>query len=302
MPHSFKEFKNEISEIYNSIQSSIVDRISSPFAWSFIISWCIHNWRLVYGFFNFDAACNLECRYAIISNYINEAGRDKLLIHPLEWSLLGVLFFLIFHALYAGIYLFYKRWALPIIHYCIDEKALVTREEYSRLVKLAETKEDTISNFASELYGLRTQHSELKTLNDQSEIRIAEKENLIKALTEENKKYNTHNIVPHTAYHDVVQGTWDMQAIYPENQSLHTGLEIKNESTTSNPTGRYVILKISNSKNPYAGEKWICIPITHDHIIVYGIHETSEDQYKAETRLFLLTRSPKLVNITGEEL
>lgn len=75
-----------------SIWEDLNHRLKSPFVVSFLLSWIIWNWILVYSVFNFEKDCSLDYRVNYIKEYIH-LHSWSILVFPLVTSFFAALFF-----------------------------------------------------------------------------------------------------------------------------------------------------------------------------------------------------------------
>lgn len=57
----------------SSLLENLKQKFTNPFLGTFILVWIVHNWRLVFSFFNFDERTNLERKMKVISIYYDSA-------------------------------------------------------------------------------------------------------------------------------------------------------------------------------------------------------------------------------------
>lgn len=57
----------------SSLLDNLRQKFTNPFLGTFILVWIVHNWRLVFSFFNFDERTNLERKMKVISYYYDSA-------------------------------------------------------------------------------------------------------------------------------------------------------------------------------------------------------------------------------------
>jgi hypothetical protein len=86
----------EIKEQAAELMAGLKERMKSSFLLTFVVIWCIHHWRLIFIFFNFDEYYYLTMKIATIEAYLEKEGLLKLWLQPVGWTFLSLAFFYLF--------------------------------------------------------------------------------------------------------------------------------------------------------------------------------------------------------------
>ena len=159
---------DKISDIYKELK----ERLASPFFFSFIISWCIFNWKIIIGLF-FDKVSDLRPEY---KNYIDLVSKnsdgDKIFKYPFYAALAYTFLYPFFRN---GIYIFQAwtktwgdNWALEVskTSNISISKYLELRDKYSKRTTSLEKILKDESKYVDENDSLRNQVLEAKSENN----------------------------------------------------------------------------------------------------------------------------------------
>ncbi len=125
-----------MSDVIKSIQDTIHERIKNPFAGTFLISWVLINWKLVFSVFNFDSTSSRYSRLSVIELYINTAGYYDLLIHPFWATIVAIIVYQIASHFSLAIFAFFEKRITPWVYKKVDNSKLETKENYNRIARM----------------------------------------------------------------------------------------------------------------------------------------------------------------------
>lgn len=134
-----------MTEAFDSLKENIKKRISNPFLGTFMIVWIVHNWQVVYAFFNFDNEWKLEGKLKYFNDYWEK--------NNFFWNLIGVAFISIGVLIITYLFLSLSRYlsnnfenvVIPFIAK-ISKGEIVTAEKYEEAlekINLLEIKNDS---------------------------------------------------------------------------------------------------------------------------------------------------------------
>lgn len=61
-----------LKDVWDSFKENIKERVTNPFLGTFALIWIVHNWRVVYAFFNFDKEWKLQNKIDYFNKYWTE--------------------------------------------------------------------------------------------------------------------------------------------------------------------------------------------------------------------------------------
>ncbi|HXP49403.1 MAG TPA: hypothetical protein VN922_05590 [Bacteroidia bacterium] len=108
-------------------RDNLLEKAKNPFAGTFIFTWVLHNWKLVFMLFNFDAGTKLESKTELIQAYISNSGAEKLLWLPIGYAFLAILMYLLLRSISLVIFESYAKWVKPTIYKMIDKNKIVEK-------------------------------------------------------------------------------------------------------------------------------------------------------------------------------
>jgi hypothetical protein len=73
-----------LKDVWDSFKENIKERVTNPFLGTFALVWIVHNWRVVFAFFNFDKEWKLQNKIDYFNKYWTE--------HNFIWNLVAVAF------------------------------------------------------------------------------------------------------------------------------------------------------------------------------------------------------------------
>ena len=119
-----------LKDIFKSVQSTIFERIHSPFAGAYVVGWITCNWKLLYYFLVVDVSVPFKERIEFISN--NFITKWNLLFGPIFAAVLILISYSILSSLSLWLWLFTKKIQRFIKHR-IEKDALLTLEESEKM-------------------------------------------------------------------------------------------------------------------------------------------------------------------------
>ena len=215
------------------IKDNIVDRIKNPFAGTFILTWLLHNWFLVYSLLNFDSGTSLHAKTDFIEEYIKNAGYWKLLWLPVIHAFAAIILYLLFTNLSYAIFMLSTKWAKPKIHQLLDRNSLILRTVYNGLqtafIKVQKEKEDAIANLSKVVEertilekstgSLKSNITELEQGSEALKAEIANKDKTISEQIEQVALYRNMSEKTYEIPDDlsrIFQGHWRNDHIYAD--------------------------------------------------------------------------------------
>lgn len=162
----------------NSIKSTLLDKLSSPLAGSFIPIWIIHNWKVVLTIF--DSKLESEQKIKFIDNFY-QTNHDKLITDPFFYTCL----FIVIYAFLSIIA--YTVWELPvpikkIVSNFFGSTYLLTKTERDKIINERYEKETFLQNNIDRL------ESELEKEKKHSQWQIKSLENINEKNISDNSK------------------------------------------------------------------------------------------------------------------
>jgi hypothetical protein len=119
-----------IKDIILSFKENIKQKTTNPFFGTLILVWVIHNWELIYTFFNFESTKNLKDRIDYLSNYFSTIPfiKNLLLCIGITFAvLIATYVFLNFSRLIINIF---EKKLTPWIYKITDKSSVVLKEDY----------------------------------------------------------------------------------------------------------------------------------------------------------------------------
>ncbi|WP_372751582.1 hypothetical protein [Labilibaculum sp.] len=168
-----------ITKTFASLRDNIIQKTTNPFLGTVIIVWLFHNWKLVFGVFNFDKSWTLEKKWEFIDGYLKPIKFTTNLIECLIVSVLVLIvtyFLLNFSRLIIN---FYEKKVTPFVYKMTDANSVVLKSTYQQLEK----ERDLLEKRLEEERGRRV---EMQNENEKLEQRIL-------GLTKSSSKFISEN-------------------------------------------------------------------------------------------------------------
>jgi len=121
---------NMLKDGLNSVLDNLKERTTNPFLGTLIVVWIIHNWKLVYSLFYFDAKLNLEKRLAYIDEYFIKTPFYLNLLTVFGLTVLVLCVTYVFLGLSRFITDFYEKIVIPKIVQFNDKSAIVLKADF----------------------------------------------------------------------------------------------------------------------------------------------------------------------------
>jgi hypothetical protein len=162
-----------IKDIILSFKENIKQKTTNPFFGTLILVWIIHNWELIYTFFNFESTRNLKDRIDYLSNYFSTIPFVKNLLFCIGITfavLIGTYIFLNLSRLIINIF---EKKLTPWIYKITDKSSVVLKEDYqlvqaerNQLFSKVEEEKNAKLKAQGEVTKLEEKISELLAPND----------------------------------------------------------------------------------------------------------------------------------------
>ncbi|WP_321316806.1 hypothetical protein [Labilibaculum sp.] len=153
------------AKTFASLRDNIIQKTTNPFLGTVIIVWLFHNWKLVFGVFNFDKAWTLEKKWEFIGGYLEPIKFTTNLVECLIISVVVLIityFLLNFSRLIIN---FYEKKVTPFVYKMTDVNSVVLKSTYQQLEK----ERDLLEKRLEEERGRRV---EMQNENEKLEQRI----------------------------------------------------------------------------------------------------------------------------------
>jgi len=124
-----------IKDIFSSFKDNIKQKTTNPFFGTLIIVWIIHNWKLVFTFFNFENEVPIKEKVEFLSKYLE----PKPFLSDLGICLL--VSFIVLSSTYLLLNLsrmivnFFEKRLTPWVYKVTDSKSIVLKDTYDNLEK-----------------------------------------------------------------------------------------------------------------------------------------------------------------------
>lgn len=124
-----------INELLVSFKDNIKSKTTNPFFGTLIIVWIIHNWRLVYTFFNFPAGTSLNARIQFLGTYLDPFIflEDLGICVLTAFAVLLVTYFLL--NLSRLIVNYSEKVVTPFVYKITDRGSVVLKSDYQKMVE-----------------------------------------------------------------------------------------------------------------------------------------------------------------------
>lgn len=133
--------------------NNLIEKASNPFGGTLILSWMIHNWRLVYSMIYFDPGTNLNQRIELISSYLHKSDKSidyaNLLLQPIWTALVAVIAYQLLGSITQSIVSLFTNYVKPYLLSLVKDYHLVTKERHDSLNE--------------SFLGLRSEHEKART-------------------------------------------------------------------------------------------------------------------------------------------
>lgn len=124
-----------IKDIFFSLKDNVKQKTTNPFFGTLIIVWIIHNWKLIFTFFNFENGETLKAKIEFISNYLEPrpfVSNIGVCILITFVVLIGTYFFLNLSRLIVNTF---EKRLTPWVYKITDNKSIVLKSRYEKLEK-----------------------------------------------------------------------------------------------------------------------------------------------------------------------
>lgn len=123
--------------VIGDLKESWSERVKNPFILSFVLSWLINNWKLVYYIFQFDQTFTV---YEKVDRILAEIGSSKsdyrLLTKPLLYAFIAIASYLLANGIARAMVLFFRNRVKPIIDKSFGGiSAIVSKDSYEDLLQ-----------------------------------------------------------------------------------------------------------------------------------------------------------------------
>lgn len=152
-----------IKEFVLSFGENIRQKTTNPFFGTLILVWIVHNWKLVYTFFNFEKSAGLASRIAFLGTYLE----------PKPFAVdLGICLVETFCVLICSYVLlnlsrliinFFEKIVTPWVYKVTDKSSIVLKSDYLALI---ENRNDLSRKLDAEIEGRRILQSKLEELEN----------------------------------------------------------------------------------------------------------------------------------------
>jgi len=121
-------------ELFDSSKHVLHERITNPFAGSFVLAWLTLNWELFYSLFTFDKETTLDSKVSFIKGYISSHWLGDMFLLPIGYAILIIIAYVILSNFVRII----TSLSIKVIRPAIDKyfdgfSNLVSREVYNDL-------------------------------------------------------------------------------------------------------------------------------------------------------------------------
>lgn len=175
-----------VKDFPDSIKAILYDRIVSPLSGTFIFSWLVWNWKLVYFFFVFDEGESIKAKIAYISTNFNNLW--NLIWFPLLSTafLIGLYPFISTGAYW--LHLWFKNWQNDIKNTREKQQLLTVeqsiklrlaiQDEQEKFIKLEKEKDEEIERLNKEIPYLKEKSIKYDDLKSEYDKAVKEQERL----------------------------------------------------------------------------------------------------------------------------
>jgi hypothetical protein len=244
-----------------SIWEDFSGRLRSPFIISFLISWAIWNWWIIYSVFNFEPSYTLDYKLVYIESYLFEHFLRVSLI-PLITSFIAAGFFYLAKLAFLWLDTNYEnKWRIKVIENTgltemVPQSDLIDlHKEISMLNLELDSKMRDFARSSGIIQQLQNEVKEFSKLKDE----ISTKNSQINQFEEEIKSLNIfkNDISNHKSLRDFFTGTWYCEfnlVINHEKGAINYGIEpfsIKNDEYLMDGKVKFIIseIKLYNKEN-----------------------------------------------------
>lgn len=112
------------------VRENLGEKVRNPFAGTFIVTWVLHNWLLVYTILNFDPKTSLHEKTDFIDNYIKTTSTNTLLWGPVFIAFAAIILYLIFQNVSFALFTASSKWIRPYIYSKLDQNELVEKKDH----------------------------------------------------------------------------------------------------------------------------------------------------------------------------
>jgi len=117
----------------SSLKDNLIQKTTNPFLGTLVLVWIFHNWKLVYGVFNFDKTWTLEKKWEFITTYLEPWRFTINLIECLSIATI-VLFVTYFLLNFSRLIInFYEKIVSPWVYKVTDKSSIVLKSTYKQL-------------------------------------------------------------------------------------------------------------------------------------------------------------------------
>lgn len=203
-----------------SFKDNIKSKSRNPFLGTYLMIWCIRNWRLVYSFFYFDSKTTLSERIEILASYYTFNSFFSDLMYNVLWAFGALTFSYLLINASRLIVNFFEKKVTPHVYKMTDSDSIVLKETYDRL------KSDK-QNLEIKLEKERESRSKMQKEIDSLEGQIQEmyRASAEKEREESLEKEKTEN----TGLTPIDKLYRKLQEKYLVNKFVHTVIQIRRE-------------------------------------------------------------------------
>ncbi|MEH6771898.1 OadG family protein [Maribacter arcticus] len=122
-----------IKDIFLSFKENIKQKTTNPFFGTLTIVWIVHNWELIYTFFNFESTSNLTNRIDYLSVHFSSIPFIKNLFVCIGITFVVLILSYIFLSFSRFIINIFEKIITPLIYKITDKSSIVLKEDYQLL-------------------------------------------------------------------------------------------------------------------------------------------------------------------------
>lgn len=169
------------AKTFASLRDNIIQKTTNPFLGTVIIVWLFHNWKLVFGVFNFDKSWTLEKKWEFIGGYLEPIKFTTNLVECLSISVVVLIityFLLNFSRLIIN---FYEKKVTPLVYKMTDKNSVVLKSTHEILYKEKELLEQRLEEERNRRIQVQNELERLeKRLLDRNEknLKVDDKSNV----------------------------------------------------------------------------------------------------------------------------
>jgi len=124
-----------ISDLIVSFKENLKSKTTNPFFGTLIVVWIIHNWRLLYTFFNFPKEAGLGDRIRFLASYLDTSAFLRNLLICIGTSILVLILTYLLLNMSRLIVNFYEKVITPWVYKITDQSSVVLKSDYNLMIE-----------------------------------------------------------------------------------------------------------------------------------------------------------------------